>query len=166
MTSREVKKMQKKKAKERETKKKILAIREKRRAVARKEKEEARKEKRIEKLQKEMDGFDQIPSEKLEGLSDSALGQLERNAKILQALEAEYEEEVGKKQELNKSLETQGHHTLEGKMGALQQQTLEKVQEAENMGLAGAADCVFNAVPKPKKDTAIVDVIKADEENS
>lgn len=171
MVSREVKKLQKKRAKEKENKKKILAERMRRRAAASAEKKaeraERERDKRISKLVREMDDFEHLPEDKLKELPDETLSQLERNAKILQALEDEYGEEAEKKRVLNESLEDQGIITLEDKLQALQQQNIATAQE--DMGLAGSAECVFNAAPtppKPKKDTAEVEVIKAETENS
>lgn len=153
MASREQKKIQKKKARDKETRKKILAEREKRRAVARKEREEKRREKRIDKLQKEMADFEYVPTETLEDMDDSTLKQLERNAQILKALETEYTKEQERKKELNENLEEEGHFTLEDKMQALSQNMI-KVQQEASVG--GDAECAVG----PPKETAEVEVMK------
>ena len=162
MTSKEQKKMQKKKAREKDNRKKILAAREKNRAVVKKEKEERRREKRIEKLQKEMLDFEYLPTETLEAMDNSTLAQLERNVKILQALEKEYTDEVTRKKELNESLEEDGHFTLEDKMNALAQKNI--ATQKEEVGLGGGADCSVG--PPPPKETAEVEVVEYQEEEN
>ena len=157
MVSREQRKLQKKKKKEKENRKKILEAREKHRAVARKEREERRREKRIDKLQKEMLDFEYLPTESLEAMDDATLSQLERNAQILKALESEYVKETERKKELNESLEKEGHFTLEDKMTALAQKNM-VLQQQEEVGLGGGAECSVG--PPPAPETAEVDVMK------
>lgn len=159
MVSREQKKMQKKKAKEKDNRKKILAEREKRRAVVRAEREDRRRERRIAKLQREMDDFEHLSAEALQDVPDSVLSQLEHNAKILKALESEYTDEMDRKKQLHESLEEDGHFTLEDKMNALNQRT---ILAQEEIGLGGGADCVVGPLPVRKAiETADVEVVRA-----
>lgn len=172
MVSKAQKKLQKQRAREKETKKKIREKRERMREPARLEREERRRDKRIKKLQNDMAGLQQWEEETLKNVSDETLSQLEHNAKILRALETEHEAEVTKKRELHEGLEEQGHVTLEDKMNAIR--TLEQQKQMEEMGVGGSAECAVTAAPpappkkRRKKDTSIVEVIKApkNEENA
>ena len=119
MVSKAQKKLQKQRAREKETKKKIREKREKMREPARKEREDRRRDKRIKKLQNEMAGLQTREEETLKNMPDKTLSQLEHNAKILRALETEHEAELAKKRELHEGLEEQGHVTLEEKMNAI-----------------------------------------------
>jgi hypothetical protein len=50
-----------------------------------------------------------------------SLRKLERNAEILKALEDEYLKEKESKRVINEQLESEGHHTLKDKIGALEE---------------------------------------------
>jgi len=71
-----------------------------------------------------------------------AQAQLERNLKILEALEAEMLQEQANRAEVNKSLEAEGHLSIKEKMDALHKMALEKqglakpLQEAQEQYLA------------------------------
>lgn len=52
--------------------------------------------------------------------------QLEKNLKILEALEEEYDREQKNRQQLNEKLESEGHFTLKEKLDALHKANLEK----------------------------------------
>jgi hypothetical protein len=167
MVSKEQKKMKKKKAREKDSKKKVLAKREQLRAKAREKRQEEKRDKRIKKLQNDMAGLDVWEDEVLKKMPDKTLEQLEHNAKILRAIEEDHEAEMGKKKKLNEDLEAAGHFTLDDKLGALQENTAEK--QKKKFGLTGSADCRMTPA-KPKKDTAEVEVVRAekaeDTENS
>jgi len=161
MVSKAQKKLQKKKAKEREDHKKILANREKLRASAREERKDRRRDKRIKKLQREMGDLDVWADDVYKELPDKTLTQLEHNAKILRVLEDEHEQEMAAKKKLNEDLEAKGHQTMDEKLEAMQKVTLN-----EQMGVGGSADYAVSSKPKiitaprPRKDVAEVELIK------
>jgi len=155
MASKAQKKLQKKKAREKDKRNKVLTERERLRAPARAERAEKKREKRIARLQKDMDEFTHMSTESLQVLPDDALRQLEKNTKILKALENEYVEELETKQKLQEKLEAEGHLTLEDKMKAMQ-----NVDRPQEIGICGGADC---AIGPPPADTADVEVVKSQE---
>lgn len=160
MASKQQKEMKKRKEKERDSRKKVLAKREQLRKQAKEARQEYLRDKRIAKLQREMDRLDVNLPENVKELPDEVLTQIEHNAKILAALEQEHEEETKKKRELNQGLEEQGHSTLDAKVRALRQNFFQQ----EQVGVGGAAECRMNiAPPQPRrfKDVSDVEVIKA-----
>ena len=83
MASKTQRKLQKIKEREKEAHQKVLARREVLRASVREERDEVRKEKRIKKLQKDLERFDQIMSDReLGAVSEDTISQLERNVEI------------------------------------------------------------------------------------
>lgn len=155
MTSKEQRKLQKRKVREKETRQQLLARREQLRAPAREAREDMRREKRIKKLQKDLEHFDQVMQEReLAVASDDTLSQLEKNIEILKVLESEHNREMAQKAALNQELEEKGYFTLEDKMKAAQ----ELLVKETNVGVGGSAEC---KVGGPVKETAQVSVIKA-----
>lgn len=155
MTSKEQRKLQKRKLREKETRQQLLIRREKLRAPAREAREDMLREKRIKKLQKDLQHFDQVMQEReLAVASDNTLSQLEKNIEILKMLEAEHNREMTQKAALNQELEEKGYFTLEEKMKAAQ----ELLAKETDVGLGGSAEC---KVGRPVKETAQVSVIKA-----
>lgn len=138
MTSQK-KKFQKKKNREKEVRKKILADREAMRAPAREDRKVLRKLKRISKLKQEMGEYNQWSDEVLMTLNDSALSRLEANAKTLKNLENEYEQEVYHK------MDEQNLTTVDQKVGPPRQKK----------------DVAVVEVIKAPVDLAQVEVIKA-----
>lgn len=153
------KKQQKQKAKDKENRKKILANRAKTRAKAKEEKDEFRRDKRIKRLLKDMEGLDTWEEETLKEMPDKTFDQLEHNAQILKVLEEEHEQDMAAKKELNEGLEEKGHITLDEKLNALHQSTLE--QQKKGKGIQGSAECRLTIAPVVPKDTAEVEVLKA-----
>lgn len=142
MVSKEQRKLQKRKKREKETYKQVLANRMTLRAKAKEEREEILKEKRIDKLQRDLDRMDQhFPKEMLSVAPEDTLAQLERNVEILRALEAEHAKEIETKQKINEDLESKGYLTLEEKMEALQEIALAEAKEKAQVGVGGSADC-------------------------
>lgn len=176
MATSQQRQLQKRKAREEKNKKAKLH----RQAVATKKRQEEnaefKKMKRIKKLQKDMGNLSVWADDVLMKLNDKALSQLEKNAAILKALEAEYSKEKDRKKELNEGLEAEGLRTLEQKMNALHQRLVEQQKLAGeeviaeekalaegrtvDMGVGGAAECRFT-VNKPPVDVAEVSVSKA-----
>lgn len=146
MVSKEQRKLQKRKKREKETYKKVLATRMSLRAKVKEEKEELRKEKRIDKLQRDLDKMDQyFDREHLAIAPEETLSQLEKNVEILRALEVEHAKEMETKQKINEDLESKGYLTLEEKMEALQEMALSEAKEKSQVGVGGSADCKMSA---------------------
>jgi hypothetical protein len=57
--------------------------------------------------------------------------QLEKNLKILEALEQEYDQEQQRRVELNQKLESEGHKSIREKLDALHQKALEVTGKTE-----------------------------------
>jgi len=178
MTSKEQKKFQKKKKREKENRQQTLRQREARRAIAREERDQIKADQRIDKLQKDMAEFEQHFSlEAYKSMDESKLRQLEKNVEILRGLEEEYMEETRKKIDLNKKLEKEGHTSLDAKLRAVSQATIEQQKSDAEVGMGGSAECRVGTPAKPVTgvglgtsggDFAEVSVIKASdvEENS
>lgn len=113
------KKVQKKKDRAKRVRKQVLLQRAALRAPKQEENKLRRKMKRITKLKKDMGKLNVWADDVLLGLSDKALTQLERNAKILKALEEEYQTEADRKKDLNDKLEAEGCLTLDEKLNHL-----------------------------------------------
>lgn len=171
MTSKEQRKLKKKKTKEREAKKRVLARREQLRAPAREEREERRREKRQDKLMKDVDamdnGFQMYTEEQLAACDEKTLTQLEKNCKILRGLELEFEKEVENKLKLNSDLEEEGHSTLEEKLNAMSQKNIDQQKAAAasaQVGMGGSADCKMGSAKAKRrtpKDTAEIALVKS-----
>lgn len=129
------KRLKKKKIREKEAKKKVLNRRMAKRSIEIEENKERKKLKRVEKLQKEMGDLSQWADDVLVNLNNSTLCQLEKNAKILKALENEYIKEVEKKNLLNKDLENKGMLTLSDKLNYLHNNLVDQQKAAGIDGL-------------------------------
>lgn len=132
------KKLQKKKAREKQVQDKLRAKREATRGVAREEREELRAQRKFRKEQRQLEALEERMGEFYDKLPPETRAQLERNIEILKALEEEYDAEMAKKQQLNEELEAAGCVTPEEKMKFLHEKAVAQ-----------------------QKDTAIVEVIKA-----
>lgn len=162
MTSKEQRRLQKRKDREKEVSKNLLLKREKLRATTREAKDEFLRVKRLKKIHKELERFDQIMDERqLLEADDKTLSQLEKNIEILKALEAEHERDAAQKEQINAMLEAEGYLTLEEKMEAARKMMLSEQVETD-MGMGGSADCKVT----PRRDVAEVSVIKAKPEAS
>lgn len=154
MASKEQRKLQKRKAREKDNRQQLLLRRQKATVVAREEREDIRRARRIAKLQRDLEKFDQVMDmTELAIASDNTLSQLEKNIEILKALEDEHNREVQKRQELNEQLEQEGCYTLEDKL-----KVAGNLRPKTDMGIGGTADCKFSV---NKKETAEVSVVKA-----
>lgn len=123
--SKENKKFQKRKKREKLAKKKVLKRREALRAEARKDRlEEVQKKKEESDLVKEIKEMEKLESwadEVYDKLPEKTREQIATNIGILEALEEEYDRENSERQSLNDELEQQGHHTMDQKLKALQE---------------------------------------------
>lgn len=63
----------------------------------------------------------------------AAMEKLEKNLKLLESLEKEYEAEEAMRANINASLEAEGHNTLKEKMDALHQKALEITGKAQEL---------------------------------
>lgn len=151
-------KLKKKKEREKEAHKKVLARREALRAPKIEENKLRKKMKRIGKLQKDMDGLSQWADDVLLKMNDKTLSQLERNAQILKALEAEHEADREKKQKLNLDLESKGLFGLQDKLSYLHN---ELVEQQKSAGFDSFEEAELVKATKPRKEVAEVTVLKA-----
>ena len=151
--------LKKKKEREKQAKKKVLIRRNAMRSIQNEENQYNKKLKRVEKLQKDMGDLSEWADDVLMRMNNNTLIQLEKNAKILKALEAEYEKQRSKKEKLNNDLEDKGLLTLQEKLGHLHNELVEQQKAA---GIEVLADELLlaqdNSVPK---DVAEVTICKA-----
>ena len=114
--SKQQKKMQKKKERERESRKKVLHRREVMRET--KKAEQAKEDQmEAEYLKQQQDGLKPMPIINDPAKRDAAIkARLERNLKILEALEQEYQKEQAQRKEVNAKLEGEGAMTLKEKI--------------------------------------------------
>jgi hypothetical protein len=177
MTSQAQRKLKKKKTKERDAKKRVLARREALRVPLREEKAEARRNKRQDKFIKEVASLDNnfqfFTEEQLANLDESTLTQLEENCKVLRGLEHEFEKEVEAKLQLNEELEDDGHFSLQEKLKAMSEKTItqqKNIADQQDVGTGGVADCKMAVAKaksvKKKSDTAEIALVKANEDSS
>lgn len=123
--SKQRKQLQKKKEREAEAKKRVLARRESIRKKAKMEKMVARMEEKARpKLVPYRKDEDDEYRQKI------AEQNLEHNIHMLQALEEEYLEEQKSKASLNEELEAEGYKSLEEKINALHKQAIEAAEAA------------------------------------
>jgi hypothetical protein len=138
------KKLQKRKQREKEVRKKVLARREELR-VERKELEKERQRERemwlLEhgKPQPAVSGNPEIAAKKLADRAQNAAEKLQHNLEILKALEAEYEKEQASRTELNEKLEAEGYKTMKEKMAAMHEKAL-KMKEVLDMQAEAAKE--------------------------
>lgn len=118
--------LKKKKEREKEAKKKVLARRNAIRAERVEENKYKKKLKRVSQLQKEMGDLSQWADDVLIKMNNDTLSQLEKNAKILKELEKEYEVDKSKKQKLNDDLEQKGLLNLNEKLNYLHNELVEE----------------------------------------
>lgn len=150
--------LKKKKEREKEAKKKVLLKRVAMRSPQVEENKQKKKMKRVSKLQKEMGKLNMWADEVLCRMSNDTLTQLEKNAKILKALEAEYEKEKSKKRNLNQNLEQKGLSTLKEKLDYLHN---ELVEQQKSAGYEVLKDEIELYKAANKKEIAEVTICKA-----
>lgn len=158
--SKEQKKFQKKKDRERRVRRQVLLEREAIRAPEREERKFQKKLKRVERLKKDMGRLNVWADELFLKMDDKTLSQLEHNAKILKALEEEYRDEHDRKVALNEELEAKGVHTLEEKLEHLHGRIVEQAKELYKSG--GLEAEVVEEASK-RADVAEVEVVRAAE---
>lgn len=171
MVSKDQRKLQKRKKREKENRQQLLERRTVLRNKVKEEKEFIAREKRIDKLQKDLYDLGQyFDRNQLTVSPEQTLAQLEKNVEILKLLEDEHRRETDEKGKLNQDLEAKGYLTLEEKLSALHKATLEEQMGKEGLVLSdmdqcvsmrGSADCKMAV-----NDTADVSVISALKENS
>lgn len=129
MTSKQQKKIQKKKAREQENRKKLLY----RRGVATAKRQAEMAEFRAEvaankamrkeiRQQERFDAYAQDFAENLSKLPPDVRNKILHNMQVLKALEEEYEKEQAARKKSNEQLESSGHTTLSEKMKALHEE--------------------------------------------
>jgi hypothetical protein len=127
------KKLQKKKDREKEVKKRVLNRRTAIRAPKIEENKNRKKMERIAKLQKDMNDLNVWADDVLQKLDSKTLTQLERNAQLLKGLEEEYEAERLKKDSLNSDLESKGLHSLDEKLNHLHQNLVQSQRNSKEV---------------------------------
>ena len=127
------KKLQKKKDREKEVKKRVLHRRTAIRAPKIEENKNRKKMERISKLQKDMKELNVWADDVLGKLDSKTLTQLERNAQLLKGLEEEYEVERAKKSELNGDLESKGLNSLDEKLNHLHQNLVQSQRTSKEV---------------------------------
>jgi hypothetical protein len=127
------KKQQERKKKKRQevAKKRVLARRNALRKQSGEDKKAAKLDKKFRnKIQPIIK--DEVKKKIMEDLkNEKILSKLEKNAEILKALEAQYQEEINAKNEFNKQLEQEGCSTLKEKLDALDKKAQENMTESE-----------------------------------
>ena len=152
------KKMLKKKKREKDVKRRIDYKRQQLRAPIIEENQNRKKMARIAKLQKDMGDLSMWADDVLMKLDDEKLSQIEKNAKILKALEIEYEKEKEKRDAINKSLEEKGLKSLDDKLGHLHNQL---VEQQKNMHSEAEQRNISIGKPQPPKEVSDVEIIRA-----
>jgi hypothetical protein len=169
MASKEQKKLQKRKERDKKNRDKLLYRRAVKTKKQQEENAEYHKSKRIEKLQRELGELNQWSDEVLKKVPNDTLTQLEKNAKILKSLEDEYEQERAKKRQLNESLESEGSLTLEQKMAklhaGLSQTQIDGISCLDESKLV-VEGSTSGRIGMPRKEISEVQVIKAPVTNS
>jgi hypothetical protein len=167
MASKQQKKFQKKKEREKRVRRQVLLQRETLRAPEREERAFQRKMKRITKLKKDMGDLNVWSDNVFLQMNDETLSQLEKNAKILRALEQQYVDETSKKKDLNEQLESEGFNTLDEKLGELHSRLVkqQKALYADSGLVEERSEAYANANEKLAsccgKEVSEVEVIKA-----
>jgi hypothetical protein len=126
MASKQQKQMQKKKEREKAGKAKVIKLRNIKRAKEKEEHDEWKKDKAIKRLKRDMAGLDIWADAVYKKMPMSVIEQLRHNAKILQALEDEYEENAKEKEKLRKEFEEKGITSLEDMMEHLHMNIADK----------------------------------------
>ena len=122
--------LKKKKEREKLAKNKVLARRNVARSTQVEDNQYRKKLKKVEKLQKEMSDLNGWADGVFMRMNNNTLIQLEKNAKILKALESEYKKEMSKKQKLNNDLEEKGLLTLQEKLNHIHNESAEQLKSA------------------------------------
>ncbi len=118
----------KKKNREEIAKKRVLA----RRNNLRKISSEKRKLEILDKKFREKSKpiMNEFKSKEIEDIKNkNIIAKLENNMKILEALEKEYQEEIGHKKEVNDLLEAEGHISIKQKMDALEKKMKNEIEK-------------------------------------
>lgn len=138
------KQLQKRKQREKEVRKKVLARREELRAERKEIEAERRKEQEMWELEHgkpvpAVSGNPEVAAKQLAERAQTAADKLQRNLEILKALEAEYDKEQASRNKLNDELEAEGYKTMKDKMAALHEKAL-KMKEVVDMQAEAAKE--------------------------
>ena len=120
MSKPSAKKQVKQKKREKAAKKKVLARRKATRA-------EASKKRKLEMIEEKTRNKIE-PYRKADDPDDTAL-KIEKNMKVLKALEEQYKKEMAEREDLNEMLEKEGYKTLEDKMKHLHEEAEKKAKK-------------------------------------
>jgi hypothetical protein len=122
----------KKKAREQKAKARVASRRHKLDVARREESRGARLERKFREKTKPIVNNPEAKRRIEEAEESSRLKKLENNARILKALEEEYEKERNEKRAINERLESEGHHTLQDKIGALENKARNSMSDIES----------------------------------
>ena len=122
----------KKKARARKSHAKVLKIREAIRRERKKTMQEAYLEESLKPKQKPFmyDREKQLESQEVK--DEKIKEQLQKNKELLESLEAQYDEEQANRKRINESLESEGNMSLQEKLKAMHQKTLESHEHLNN----------------------------------
>lgn len=118
-------KEKKKKAREKAAHLKVVKRREELRLERKEENRKLMMERSLEPVTKPIVGSLKQVKEQEEIRKKEIKDQIEKNFKILEALEAEYDQEQAARKAVHKNLEEEGHKNIKDKMDALHQKALE-----------------------------------------
>lgn len=138
------KQIEKRKKREKEVRKKVLANREALRAERKEVEKERLREKEMWELEHgkptpAVSGNPEVAAKQLAARAQTVADKLQHNLEILKALEAEYEKEQASRSELNEKLEGEGYKTMKEKMAALHEKAL-KMKDVVDMQAEAAKE--------------------------
>lgn len=129
--SKEQKKLQKRKAREKEVKGKLMAKRDEKRKSERLEREDQIKGAQLRKVFRERVALEQWANEVQGKISENVREQILHNIEILKSLEEEYSSELEEKLRVQNGLKAEGHESLEAMVGALQEKAAQDSVQRE-----------------------------------
>jgi len=149
------KKIEKRKARQKAVRKKILAQREelrKERKLIEVEKQQELERWKLEHgaTQEALPGNPELAAKKEARKAQEVANKLQRNIEILKALEAEYDAEQLNRKNLNDKLESEGYNSMKDKMAALQEKALRMKEVADMQALAATEKAEESSAGKKK----------------
>lgn len=122
----------KKKARAKKSYEKVLKRREAIRSERKKIRQEAYLEESLKPKQKPFMYNREKQLENQEAKDEKIKEQLQKNKELLESLEAQYDEEQANRKKINESLESEGNMSLQEKLKAMHQKTLESYEHLKN----------------------------------
>lgn len=149
------KEIEKRKAREKAVRKKVLAQRDELRKERKLVEAERQREYEMWKLEHgtakpALPGNPEVAAKVEAERAKAVAEKLQKNLEILKALEAEYDREQAVRNELNEKLEGEGYTTMKEKMAALHDKAL-KMKEVADQQAKDAAEKAAEAAAEPEK---------------